>query len=44
MKTKCIIILGAGNGGQAMAATIALAGYEVVLYDRFEETIAPVLQ
>lgn len=27
-----------------MAATIALAGYEVVLYDRFEEVIAPVLQ
>jgi opine dehydrogenase len=44
MKTKRIIILGAGNGGQAMAAAIALAGYEVVLYDRFEEAIAPVLQ
>jgi len=44
MKTKRIIILGAGNGGQAMAAAIALAGYEVVLYDRYEEAIAPVSQ
>jgi len=44
MKTKRIIILGAGNGGQAMAAAIALAGYEVVLYDRFEEAISPILQ
>jgi len=44
MKTKRIIILGAGNGGQAMAAFIALAGYEVVLYDRYEEAVAPILQ
>lgn len=44
MITKRIIILGAGNGGQAMAAFISLAGYEVVLYDRYEEAIAPVLQ
>ena len=44
MKTKRIIILGAGNGGQAMAAAIALAGYEVVLYDRYEEAIAPILR
>jgi len=43
-KTKRIIILGAGNGGQAMAAAMALAGYDVVLYDRFEKAIAPVLQ
>ena len=42
--TKRIIILGGGNGGQAMAAAMALAGYDVVLYDRFEEAIAPVLQ
>lgn len=44
MKPIRVIILGAGNGGQAMAAAIALAGYEVVLYDRYEEAIAPVLQ
>ena len=44
MKANRIIIIGGGNGGQAMAAAIALAGYEVVLYDRFEEVIAPVLQ
>jgi len=44
MKPIRVIILGAGNGGQAMAAAIALAGYEVVLYDRFEEAIAPILQ
>jgi opine dehydrogenase len=44
MKPIRVIILGAGNGGQAMAAAIALAGYEVVLYDRFEEAIAPILK
>jgi opine dehydrogenase len=44
MEKKRIIILGAGNGGQAMAAFISLAGYEVVLYDRYEEAIAPILQ
>lgn len=44
MKKKRFIILGAGNGGQAMAAFISLAGYEVVLYDRYEEAIVPVLQ
>jgi len=44
MKTKRIIILGAGNGGQAMAAFLALTGYDIVLYDRFEEAIIPVLQ
>jgi len=41
---KRMIILGAGNGGQAIAAFLSLAGYEVVLYDRYEEAIAPVLQ
>ncbi len=30
MKNKRVIILGAGNGGQATAAFLALAGYEVV--------------
>jgi opine dehydrogenase len=44
MKTKRIIILGAGNGGQAIAAFLALAGYEVVLYDRYEEAITPILR
>jgi opine dehydrogenase len=44
MKNKHVIILGAGNGGQATAAFLALAGYEVVLYDRYEEAITPVLR
>jgi opine dehydrogenase len=44
MKNKRVIILGAGNGGQATAAFLALAGYEVVLYDRYEEAITPVLR
>jgi opine dehydrogenase len=44
MKTKRIIILGAGNGGQAMAAFLSLSNYEVVLYDRYEEAVAPILQ
>lgn len=44
MNTKRVIILGAGNGGQATAAFLALRGYEVVLYDRYEEAITPVLR
>jgi len=36
---KKIAVLGAGNGGMAMAAYLSLKGYEVNLYDKFEKTI-----
>ncbi len=38
-------VVGAGNGGQCMAADLALAGYEVVLYEhpRFADKLRPVL-
>lgn len=39
-----IIILGAGSGGQALAAVSAKAGHRVVLYDRYEQVIAPILE
>jgi opine dehydrogenase len=41
-KKKNIIIIGAGNGGQAIAASLSLSGYEVILYDRYEEAILPI--
>ena len=34
-----IAVLGAGNGGMAMAAYLSLNGYEVNLYDKFTQTI-----
>ncbi|SHI50970.1 opine dehydrogenase [Dethiosulfatibacter aminovorans DSM 17477] len=37
-KTKWAVI-GAGNGGQAIAGHLGLLGYEVNIYDAFEETI-----
>jgi opine dehydrogenase len=35
-----VAVIGAGNGGQATAAHLALAGHRVRLYDRFPETTA----
>lgn len=37
-KTKWAVI-GAGNGGQALAGHLGLLGYEVNIYDAFEDTI-----
>ena len=34
-------VLGAGNGGQCISAYLSLKGYEVSLYDRFENIINP---
>src|SRR6056297_1533535 len=39
IKENKIAVLGAGNGGMAMAAYLSLMGYEVNLYDKFEKTI-----
>lgn len=36
---KQITIIGAGNGGQAMAAYFAMAGCKVKIYDKFAETV-----
>lgn len=38
-----VAILGAGNGGQAMAGHFALLGHVVTLYNRSEQRIAPIL-
>src|SRR6056297_4274500 len=38
-KVNKFAMLGAGNGGQAMAAYLALQGYEVNLYNRSFERI-----
>lgn len=37
-----VAVLGAGNGGKAMAADLTLRGYAVRLYDRFPEAVADV--
>lgn len=39
MDKRKIAVIGAGNGGQAMAAYFALTGCEVRMFDYFEETI-----
>ena len=39
MKKYTIAVIGAGNGGQAMAAYFAMAGNEVRIIDYFEERI-----
>ncbi|HYF92891.1 MAG TPA: NAD/NADP octopine/nopaline dehydrogenase family protein [Symbiobacteriaceae bacterium] len=37
-----VAVLGAGNGGKAMAADLTLRGFPVRLYDRFPEAVADV--
>lgn len=37
-----VAVLGAGNGGKAMAADLTLRGFAVRLYDRFPEAVADV--
>ena len=37
-------VLGAGNGGQSIAAYLTLKGYNVKLYDKFNEVIAPLIE
>lgn len=39
-----IAVLGAGNGGQAMAAHLALKGFEVHLWNRSPERIRPIIK
>lgn len=38
-----IAVIGAGNGGQALAAVLAMRGHEVSLYNRSEQRILPLL-
>jgi opine dehydrogenase len=39
---RTVAVLGAGNGGKAMAADLTLRGHDVRLYDRFPEAVADV--
>lgn len=41
---KKIAVLGAGDGGQASAAVLSLAGYEVNLYNRSAARLKPILE
>lgn len=41
MKDVKYAVLGAGNGGQCIAAYLKLMGYEVSLYDRYEDVVKP---
>ena len=38
-----ISVIGAGNGGQALAAYFAMKGFDVSLYNRSEWRIAPII-
>jgi opine dehydrogenase len=42
MASPRICVLGAGHGGMAMAGHLAMAGYQVNLYNRSEERLDPV--
>lgn len=44
MKDVKYAVLGAGNGGQCIAAYLKLMGYEVSLYDRYEDVVKPLIQ
>jgi opine dehydrogenase len=41
---KKIAVLGAGDGGQACAASLSMDGYEVNLYNRSAERLKPILE
>ena len=42
MKKTCYTVIGAGHGGKAMAAHLALMGFRVVLYNRTPENVAAI--
>jgi opine dehydrogenase len=44
MSIRKIAVLGAGNGGVAAAADLALRGYEVRLFSRSAATLAPIVE
>ena len=44
MTIERVAVLGAGNGGCATAADLAIRGFETRLYSRSEKTLAPLLQ
>lgn len=37
-------VLGAGNGGQSMAAYLTLKGYDVKLYERYKDVLNPLIE
>ncbi|NLG50560.1 MAG: NAD(P)-binding domain-containing protein, partial [Chloroflexi bacterium] len=41
-RTTRYAVLGAGNGGKTMAAHLALMGFQVTLYNRTPESVAPI--
>ena len=41
---KTVAVIGAGNGGQAMAAYFAMAGWEVRIFDYFDKPIQAIKQ
>lgn len=41
---KVVAVIGAGNGGQAMAAYFAMAGWEVKIFDYFAESVEVIAQ
>lgn len=44
MKLPSFSVIGAGNGGQAMAAHLSLMGFTVNLYNRTREKLIPILK
>ncbi len=44
MAIKKVAVLGAGNGGCAVAADLTLRGYEVRLFSRSESTLIPIVK
>ncbi len=44
MEAISVSVIGAGNGGQALAGYLALKGFDVALYNRSEKRLAPILK
>ncbi|MEL7648708.1 MAG: NAD/NADP octopine/nopaline dehydrogenase family protein [Sedimentibacter sp.] len=44
MKKLKFAVLGAGNGGQSISAYLTLKGYDVKLYDKYDEVVAPLIE
>ncbi|HEY8394186.1 MAG TPA: NAD/NADP octopine/nopaline dehydrogenase family protein [Thermaerobacter sp.] len=44
MRTRRVAVIGAGHGGQAMAAYLGLLGYQVTLYNRSPDRLRPIAE